>query len=110
MNVPSIEGYNKDGLVINFDFKRTSNNPDVTVTMNATNQGNNEITDFVFQAAVPKAFQLTLHSPSGSSIPAFGMGAVTQSMLIKNPNKVRPAIVCRSYALNQQLLQGRQTC
>lgn len=84
----SIEGYNKNGLALNFDFDRTVGSPDVTVTMTATNNGNSEITDFVFQAAVPKSFQLNLQPPSGNKIAAFGLGNVNQRMVIKNPNKV----------------------
>ena len=81
-------GYNKNGLNLNFDFVRAPGSNDVTINMTATNSGNSEITDFVFQAAVPKSFALNLQPPSGNQIAAFGLGSVTQSMLIKNPTKV----------------------
>ncbi|KAF6035374.1 AP1G1 [Bugula neritina] len=86
-SILSMEGYNKNGLVINFDFSRQPGSTDLTVTMTAVYNGSTEITDFVFQAAVPKSFRLDLQPPSGNKIAAFGMGNVTQKMLIKNPNK-----------------------
>lgn len=86
-------GYNKNGLSLNFDFIRAPGSNDVTINMTATNNGNSEIADFVFQAAVPKSFTLNLQPPSGNQIAAFGLGNVTQSMLIKNPTKVREQIV-----------------
>ena len=81
-------GYNKNGLNLNFDFVRAPGSNDVTINMTATNSGNSEITDFVFQAAVPKSFALSLQPPSGNQVAAFGLGSITQSMLIKNPTKV----------------------
>ncbi|KAJ8339961.1 hypothetical protein SKAU_G00345940 [Synaphobranchus kaupii] len=45
------------------------------------------MTDFVFQAAVPKTFQLQLLSPSSNIIPGLNQGAVTQVIKVLNPQK-----------------------
>lgn len=53
--IPSITAYNKNGLKIDFTFERSNTNPSVTViTIQASNSTELDMTDFVFQAAVPK--------------------------------------------------------
>lgn len=53
--IPSITAYNKNGLKIDFSFERSNTNPSVTViTIQASNSTELDMTDFVFQAAVPK--------------------------------------------------------
>lgn len=86
--IPTITAYSKNGLKIDFAFERSSTNPSVTViTIQAVNSTDLDMTDFVFQAAVPKTFQLQLLSPSSSSIPAFNTGALTQVIKVLNPQK-----------------------
>nr|XP_054496609.1 AP-1 complex subunit gamma-1 isoform X3 [Agelaius phoeniceus] len=86
--IPSITAYNKNGLKIDFTFERSNTNPSVTViTIQASNSTELEMTDFVFQAAVPKTFQLQLLSPSSSVIPAFNSGTITQVIKVLNPQK-----------------------
>uniref|UniRef100_A0A8C3M400 AP-1 complex subunit gamma n=1 Tax=Chrysolophus pictus TaxID=9089 RepID=A0A8C3M400_CHRPC len=87
--IPSITAYNKNGLKIDFSFERSNTNPSVTViTIQASNSTELDMTDFVFQAAVPKTFQLQLLSPSSSVIPAFNSGTITQVIKVLNPQKV----------------------
>lgn len=53
--IPSITAYSKNGLKIEFTFERSNTNPSVTViTIQASNSTELDMTDFVFQAAVPK--------------------------------------------------------
>ncbi|KAG8144285.1 putative AP-1 complex subunit gamma protein [Naja naja] len=86
--IPPITAYNKNGLKIDFAFERSNTNPSVTViTIQASNSTDVDMTDFVFQAAVPKTFQLQLLSPSSSSIPAFNTGTITQVIKVLNPQK-----------------------
>uniref|UniRef100_A0A674KA12 AP-1 complex subunit gamma n=1 Tax=Terrapene triunguis TaxID=2587831 RepID=A0A674KA12_9SAUR len=86
--IPSITAYSKNGLKIEFTFERSNTNPSVTViTIQASNSTELDMTDFVFQAAVPKTFQLQLLSPSSSSIPAFNTGTITQVIKVLNPQK-----------------------
>uniref|UniRef100_A0A673IFG7 AP-1 complex subunit gamma n=1 Tax=Sinocyclocheilus rhinocerous TaxID=307959 RepID=A0A673IFG7_9TELE len=60
---------------------------DVTVSLIASNSTQNDITNFTLQAAVPKSVQLQMKAPSGNVIPAHGLGQVTQTVLLNNPNK-----------------------
>lgn len=54
--IPPITAYSKNGLKIDFAFERSNTNPSVTViTIQASNSTEVDVTDFVFQAAVPKA-------------------------------------------------------
>lgn len=58
--IPSITAYNKNGLKIDFTFERSNTNPSVTViTIQASNSTELDMTDFVFQAAVPKVEPLS---------------------------------------------------
>uniref|UniRef100_A0A671KXR7 AP-1 complex subunit gamma n=1 Tax=Sinocyclocheilus anshuiensis TaxID=1608454 RepID=A0A671KXR7_9TELE len=61
---------------------------EVTVSLIASNSTQNDITNFTLQAAVPKSVQLQMKAPSGNVIPAHGLGQVTQTVLLNNPNKV----------------------
>lgn len=59
--IPSITAYSKNGLKIEFTFERSNTNPSVTViTIQASNSTELDMTDFVFQAAVPKVLQWLL--------------------------------------------------
>lgn len=59
--IPSITAYSKNGLKIEFTFERSNTNPSVTViTIQASNSTELDMTDFVFQAAVPKVLQRRL--------------------------------------------------
>lgn len=85
-NLPSMTAYEKNGLKITFALERLPDNPSTTViTMMATNETLNPMSDFLFQAAVPKTFQLQMLSPSGTVVPPAGQ--VTQVLRIANPNK-----------------------
>ena len=47
--------YNKNGLKIDCTFERSNQNPNIAViTIHASNLTEAEMTEFVFQAAVPK--------------------------------------------------------
>jgi len=53
---PSITAFENNGLKINFGFEKVPGNPSnvVSIMMTATNSLAQPMTDFVFQAAVPK--------------------------------------------------------
>ena len=61
---PSITAFEKNGLKINFSFDKVAGNPSnvVSIMMTATNSLAFPMTDFVFQAAVPKVGMLSLTS------------------------------------------------
>uniref|UniRef100_A0A8C7TS20 AP-1 complex subunit gamma n=1 Tax=Oncorhynchus mykiss TaxID=8022 RepID=A0A8C7TS20_ONCMY len=69
-------------LFLSFSF---SHSP--VITIHATNTTEADMTEFVFQAAVPKTFQLQLLSPSSNIVPALNQGSVTQVIRVLNPQK-----------------------
>lgn len=55
IDLPSITAYEKNGLKIVFSLERLPENPNMTViTMSAMNETLNTMSEFLFQAAVPK--------------------------------------------------------
>ncbi|TTL88697.1 AP-1 complex subunit gamma-1 [Bagarius yarrelli] len=87
--IPPMTAYNKNGLKIEFTFERSNLNPNISViTIHASNSTEADMADFVFQAAVPKTFQLQLLSPSSNIIPALNQGSVTQVIRVLNPQKL----------------------
>uniref|UniRef100_A0A667WUQ1 AP-1 complex subunit gamma n=1 Tax=Myripristis murdjan TaxID=586833 RepID=A0A667WUQ1_9TELE len=88
IGIPPMTAYNKNGLKIEFTFERANPNPNIAViTIHASNSTEADMTDFVFQAAVPKTFQLQLLSPSSNVVPALNQGTVTQVIRVLNPQK-----------------------
>jgi len=102
--IPSMIAFEKNGLKLEFQLERSAATPNVlTITLNATNSNLQPISEFVFQAAVPKSFQLQLLSPSGSSLPANCEGCVTQVIKINNPQKSALRMRLRmTYSINGQ--------
>ncbi|KAG5892721.1 hypothetical protein JTB14_001093 [Gonioctena quinquepunctata] len=84
-NVPTITPYNKDGIKILFSLDKVPDSNTLTINVTTTNHTLANVTDYLFQVAVPKAFQLQLLSPSGTSIPPNGQ--VTQVVRVTNPSK-----------------------
>lgn len=94
VHIPSITAFEKGPIRIIFAFERSAVSPTMTIiTLTAGNlTSDTPITDFVFQAAVPKTFQLQLMSPSGSLIqPGGGVNnavpGLTQVLHVNNPQK-----------------------
>nr|CAD7589355.1 unnamed protein product [Timema genevievae] len=84
--LPRITAYEKNGLKITFSLERQQDNSSTTIiTMSAVNDSLGPISEFLFQAAVPKTFQLQMLSPSGTILSPAGL--VTQVLKITNPNK-----------------------
>lgn len=86
---PSITAFESNGLKIDFAFEKVPGNPSnvVSIMVTATNSLTFPMTDFVFQAAVPKTFQLQLQSPSGNVIPPNNSGAINQGLKVANPQQ-----------------------
>lgn len=84
--LPSITAYEKDGLTMTFTLEKVADTDTVSICMTATNSNSEEMTEFLFQAAVPKTFQLQMLSPSGTVIVPGGQ--ITQVLRVTNPNKV----------------------
>uniref|UniRef100_A0A8C2Q1P6 AP-1 complex subunit gamma n=1 Tax=Cyprinus carpio TaxID=7962 RepID=A0A8C2Q1P6_CYPCA len=84
--IPTVSVYEKNGLSLKIQCDKQTET-EVTVTLIASNSTQNDITNFTLQAAVPKSVQLQMKAPSGNVIPAHGLGQVTQTVLLNNPNK-----------------------
>uniref|UniRef100_A0A8C1UXC9 AP-1 complex subunit gamma n=1 Tax=Cyprinus carpio TaxID=7962 RepID=A0A8C1UXC9_CYPCA len=68
--IPPMTAYNKNGLKIEFTFERSNPSPNIAViTIHATNSTEADMTEFVFQAAVPKVCSF----PSSSSFPHYAL-------------------------------------
>ncbi|XP_054165435.1 AP-1 complex subunit gamma-1-like isoform X2 [Oppia nitens] len=87
-SIEPIVAFEKNGLRIDFSFERTTTDPNTTIiSLLATNATPYPIEDFLFQAAVPKTFQLQLMPPSSNRIAENNTGTVNQVIKVLNPNK-----------------------
>ncbi|KAJ1137226.1 hypothetical protein NDU88_003639 [Pleurodeles waltl] len=87
--IPPLMVFNKNGLQVSFTFERPeSSSALLVITTSISNSTAADISDFVFQAAVPKNLQLQLQAPSGNMVPASNEGVITQLIRILNPQKV----------------------
>ncbi|KAM3961866.1 adaptor protein complex 1, gamma subunit [Aphomia sociella] len=58
---------------------------DAALRMRATNRSGSTLSDFLFQAAVPRTFRLDMMSPSATVLPP--QGEITQLLKINNPTR-----------------------
>eukprot|EP00038_Savillea_parva_P019248 m.26906 g.26906 ORF g.26906 m.26906 type:complete len:180 (-) comp4358_c0_seq1:225-764(-) len=90
---PPATMYEKHNLKAQMFFAKNSPHPCICVAVcSFMNFGPSPIENLNFQAAVPKAIEIKLLPPTGTSIPPnnpmTGQQAVTQLMLIRNPTKI----------------------
>eukprot|EP00271_Cylindrocystis_brebissonii_P016401 TRINITY_DN3990_c1_g1_i1.p1 TRINITY_DN3990_c1_g1~~TRINITY_DN3990_c1_g1_i1.p1 ORF type:complete len:916 (+),score=200.04 TRINITY_DN3990_c1_g1_i1:218-2965(+) len=103
---PGIVALEKNGLKVCFDFVKPPGNPQAT-TVRATysNSSPSQLTDFLFQAAVPKFMQLQLEPASGSVLPPFSNAGITQTIQVLNSMHGQKSLVMKlriSFKLNGQ--------
>lgn len=84
-DVPTLTAFDKNGLKIIFSLEKMPENNVLSINVTATNSTLSNMTDFLFQAAVPKTFQLQMLSPSSTVMSPNGQ--VTQVLRVVNPNK-----------------------
>lgn len=82
----------KNGLSVILHFAQDSPREDVSVLVITTMSKNKKpLSNYLFQAVVPKKCKCRLQPPSGTELPAHNPflppSAITQIMLIANPNK-----------------------
>ncbi|XBH97727.1 hypothetical protein VPH35_127354 [Triticum aestivum] len=110
---PSITAFQSATLKITFNFKKQPGKPqETTVHASFTNLTSATLTNFMFQAAVPKFIQLRLDPASSSTLPASGNGSVTQSLSVTNNQHGQKPLAMRiriSYKVNgeDRLEQGQ---
>ena len=86
-----------DGISIVLNFGLNEPKPGVrVVVVTIMNKSPEEISDLEFKAVVPKGCKVKLQSPSGNGLPGHRPfvppSAITQVMLIANPNKVKVSL------------------
>ncbi|XP_073972630.1 adaptor protein complex 1, gamma subunit isoform X2 [Rhodnius prolixus] len=100
--------YDKGGLKIDFTLQKIPDAQNTTVVnVSAYNVSSAAFTEFVFQAAVPKTYQLQLLPPSGTVIPEGGM--VTQILRVTTPTskvalrmRIRVSYNCNGATITDQ--------
>ncbi|XP_002732837.2 AP-1 complex subunit gamma-1 [Saccoglossus kowalevskii] len=85
--IPSLTAFEKGGLKVELEFEKDTSPNVINITAKSTNSTTYPMTDYVFQAAVPKTFDLQLHSPSSNIVPPNNSAAVTQLIKVSNPQK-----------------------
>ncbi|XP_064467408.1 AP-1 complex subunit gamma-1-like isoform X2 [Ornithodoros turicata] len=105
--IPPMTAFEKDGLRLDFAFEKPQDNPLATVIhVTALNSSSNTMTNFLFQAAVPKTFQLQMLPPNGTVIQPNNSGSVKQTIRVVNPNKGPLRMRIRiSYNINGSTVQ-----
>ncbi|XP_072949412.1 ADP-ribosylation factor-binding protein GGA1 isoform X2 [Epargyreus clarus] len=89
--VPSVTAFEEQGgLSVVLHFCKNKPRPDVNViVISTTSKNSSPITEYKFQAVVPKSCKVRLLSPSASSLPAYNPflppPALTQMMLVARP-------------------------
>ncbi|KAL1491882.1 hypothetical protein ABEB36_012409 [Hypothenemus hampei] len=83
--IPPMIVFENDGLKITFTFEAPTEKNTASIKVTATNEALSTFTDFLFQAAVPKTFQIQMFSPSGTTLAPNGV--VTQSLKVSNPGQ-----------------------
>ncbi|CAH2086814.1 unnamed protein product [Euphydryas editha] len=78
-----VRALERGGLVVELAAQRGGDT--ATLTMRARSAAPATITDFLFQAAVPRTFRLDMMSPSGTVLTP--QGEITQILKITNPSK-----------------------
>jgi len=81
---PPMLAFEGNGIKITMTCKRGQKDKHVIVVAQYVNTGASEISNFVFQAAVPKFITLKMEPPSGNTLPAFSAGAVQQQINLLN--------------------------
>ncbi|CAG9760535.1 unnamed protein product [Ceutorhynchus assimilis] len=86
-SIPPMTAFDKDGLqiVFSFDDVREHNGATVTISVTSSNNSVSPMTDFLFQAAVPRTFQIQMLPPSGTTLDPNGV--VTQVLKVTNPGQ-----------------------
>ncbi|XP_050523176.1 AP-1 complex subunit gamma-1 [Daktulosphaira vitifoliae] len=103
----TVTAYNQNDLMITITVERDPMNPETnTLNMTAYNNGQFTINEFLFQAAVPKTFQLQMLPPSGNFIEPGSF--LTQVMRVSNNSKSQLRMRIRlSYNSNGMPIQDQ---
>ncbi len=103
----TVTAYEKGGLKIMFQCVRAPENPTM-IQLNTlfTNSSPGAITEFIFQAAVPKEMKLQLQAASGTALSPHNQNDIKQVIKILNPSSAPLRLMMKiQYKLNGQPVQ-----
>ncbi|KAJ8569820.1 hypothetical protein K7X08_006397 [Anisodus acutangulus] len=110
---PSIVAFESSSLKLIFNFSKQPGDPQTTlIEASFTNKSQEVLTNFIFQAAVPKFLQLHLDPASGNMLPANSNGSIKQKLKLTNSQHGKKSLVMRiriAYKVNNKdvLEQGQ---
>ncbi|CAN4124257.1 unnamed protein product [Withania somnifera] len=103
---PSIVAFESSSLKLTFNFSKQPGNPQTTlIEASFKNKSQEVLTNFIFQAAVPKFLQLHLDPASGNMLPANSNGSITQKLKLTNSQHCKKSLVMRiriAYKVNNK--------
>ncbi|XP_010320597.1 AP-1 complex subunit gamma-2-like isoform X1 [Solanum lycopersicum] len=103
---PSIVAFESSSLKLTFNFSKQPENPQTTlIEASFTNKSGEVLTNFIFQAAVPKFLQLHLDPASGNMLPANSSGSIMQKLKLTNSQHGKKSLVMRiriAYKVNNK--------
>ncbi|XP_045542739.1 AP-1 complex subunit gamma-1 [Papilio machaon] len=79
----TVTALERNGLLV--EFLVCGGGDTATLTMRAVSTARSALTDFLFQAAVPRTFRLDMMSPSGTVLTP--QGEITQVLKVTNPSR-----------------------
>lgn len=93
---PSVAAYDDGELKVTFDFSKDPSAPEITyIVASFTNQSPADMSNFVFQAAVPKFMQIKLQPASSNIVPKNRSACVTQKLIVTNGMHGEKALAMR---------------
>jgi AP-1 complex subunit gamma-1 len=94
--IPTITGFQKDGLTVTFDCAKVPGSPHLTtITATFVNAAASPLTGFTFLAAVPKYLKMQLQPASAPVVPAAGASKVTQVIKVANSMQGQKPLMLR---------------
>uniref|UniRef100_A0A7S1HEL5 GAE domain-containing protein n=1 Tax=Hemiselmis andersenii TaxID=464988 RepID=A0A7S1HEL5_HEMAN len=101
---PQMLAYDKNGITARMELVKHPSNKTLTqINASFTSSNAVPVTNFTFQAAVPKHAKLQINPPSSTTIPPSNSGTVTQVFRISNPmhdQKILSMRIKLDFALN----------
>ncbi|XP_030831874.1 AP-1 complex subunit gamma-1 isoform X2 [Strongylocentrotus purpuratus] len=95
---PTVTAVESRGMKVEFSFEKDAVSGAVNINLKATNSTATPFNAFLFQAAIPKTFELVMLPPSGDLVPPNNSGFVTQT--IKVVNRSPGAVLRMKYKLS----------
>jgi len=109
---PTLNAFEKNGIKVTMNFARGPGDKQVVVTATYSNSNSAPVSNFLFQAAVPKFISLKMEPPTGNALAPFGGGQQQQRINLVNSMQGTKPIVMKvklSYSMGGQDLVEQAT-